>query len=374
MKLISGPAMTAIEAGEVIVTGAVEIIPQASIYIPPVPTGTNAVELKWWQQSYTGDTPPDQGRMGLAFYDVDGVHLGSTVWSPYASPATWTQYTLTATAPGGTVTTRVYQGHKRNSGAANDSYIDDITLSVGGAPVTLVNPGAETVGAVGWTIVTGTIYSASPGRTTTVSFGSTEALAVAYQDVTVSVDPAVPPPPPGDPIRLWGGYGTINLDGDDYIGVGDRALAQQTNGALGSVAQGLSIGLSGIEPIVLEMMDVVGIRGASVVLRRLIFASDGRTLLDYAVWDRGRVDVPDMDETVGGAASITLAVESAARGLGHSGARQRSDSDQRLISATDGYFKHTAYAGQKTLYWGGKKPAIGMHGGSGWGIALPGSP
>jgi hypothetical protein len=34
----------------------------------------------------------------------------------------------------------------------------------------------------------------------------------------------------------------------------------------------------------------------------------------------------------------------------------RSDSDQRLINPTDGYFKNTAYAGEKMLYWGGKKP------------------
>jgi hypothetical protein len=62
------------------------------------------------------------------------------------------------------------------------------------------------------------------------------------------------------------------------------------------------------------------------------------------------------DEVIGGAA-IKVAVESAARGLGRSGGRMRSDSDQRLINATDGYFKNTAYAPEKMLYWGGKRPA-----------------
>ena len=32
------------------------------------------------------------------------------------------------------------------------------------------------------------------------------------------------------------------------------------------------------------------------------------------------------------------------------------DSDQRLINANDGYFKHAAYAGEKQLYWGGPIP------------------
>jgi hypothetical protein len=65
----------------------------------------------------------------------------------------------------------------------------------------------------------------------------------------------------------------------------------------------------------------------------------------------------DTVETIGGAAAIRASVESAARALGRSGARQRSDPDQRLINATDGYFKFTAYAAEKSLYWGGKKPS-----------------
>lgn len=35
----------------------------------------------------------------------------------------------------------------------------------------------------------------------------------------------------------------------------------------------------------------------------------------------------------------------------------RSDADQRLIKANDGFFKNVAFAGEKTLYWGGRKPA-----------------
>ena len=34
----------------------------------------------------------------------------------------------------------------------------------------------------------------------------------------------------------------------------------------------------------------------------------------------------------------------------------RSDADQRLIDASDGFFKNVSFAGEKTLYWGGRKP------------------
>lgn len=167
----------------------------------------------------------------------------------------------------------------------------------------------------------------------------------------------VPVDPLNDPIFVWGGYGPITIDGDDYLGLGNSAIAQQTNGAIGGVAQGLTLTLSEVEPNALALLDADEIKGASVVLYRLIFASDGKTLLDAHVFDRGRIDTVETEEVIGGPAAINAAVENAARGLGRAGARMRSDSDQRLISSTDGYFKFTAYAPEKMLYWGGKKPS-----------------
>ena len=46
-----------------------------------------------------------------------------------------------------------------------------------------------------------------------------------------------------------------------------------------------------------------------------------------------------------------------AKGLGRKGGRMRTDADQRLIDPDDGFFKNVAYAGAKTLYWGGQRPA-----------------
>jgi hypothetical protein len=134
-------------------------------------------------------------------------------------------------------------------------------------------------------------------------------------------------------------------------------LAQQTGGVLGGAAQGITLTLSGVDPVALPLLDADEVKSASVVLYRVIFANDAKTLLDFHVFDRGRVDTVETDEEIGGEATIKLAVESAARGLGRSGARMRSDSDQRLINVNDGYFKHTAYAAEKMLYWGGPKPA-----------------
>ena len=93
------------------------------------------------------------------------------------------------------------------------------------------------------------------------------------------------------------------------------------------------------------------------------------------MFTRGRVDTLMTEETVGAEARITVSVENAARGLGRRGSRMRTDADQRLIDPNDGAFKSISYAGQKTLYWGGKKPSTardavggGLSGGFGTGL------
>jgi hypothetical protein len=165
----------------------------------------------------------------------------------------------------------------------------------------------------------------------------------------------------GDPIRLWGGYGDADLPSDagtsTYHGIGDRSLGQQISAAIGGSAQNLTLTLSGIEPAALALLDPSEVKGASAVVRILFFDSAGKTLLGAYVYTRGRVDELKTSEVVGGPASIQLAIEGAARGLGRKGARLRSDADQRLVNPTDGFYRVVSAAPKKNLYWGGKKPS-----------------
>lgn len=174
------------------------------------------------------------------------------------------------------------------------------------------------------------------------------------------------------PVRVWGGYGTLQINGENYDGIGDRGMAQVTGSVLGGAEQNVTLSLSGIEPDVLELLDASSVQGAPVTVWRLIFKGDGRTLLAAHVFTRGRLDDLPVEEVIGGTATITAMVETAARGLGRRGGRMRTDTDQRLVSSTDGFFKHVSYAGEKQLAWGGKKPAragsvLGVGGGSGGG-------
>ncbi|MCX9146625.1 hypothetical protein [Erythrobacter sp. WG] len=178
-----------------------------------------------------------------------------------------------------------------------------------------------------------------------------------------------------DPIvRVWGGWAPITFDGRTFEPIGDRGLVQVAGGALGDAAQNITLTLSGIEPATLELLEAEDLSGAPAVLWRLIFDQTGNTLLGFNVWARGRLDTLSTEEEVGGTAAIVAQLETAAKGLGRSGGRMRSDADQRLINPSDGFFKNVSYAGEKTLYWGGRRPARagsslpGVGGGFGGGI------
>lgn len=166
-------------------------------------------------------------------------------------------------------------------------------------------------------------------------------------------------------VRVWGGWHELTFDGRTFLPIGDRGLAQVAGGALGDAAQNITLILSGIDAETAALLDATGLQSAPAVLWRLIFSGDGNTLLDADVWARGRLDTIEREEEIGGTAKITAQLETAAKGLGRRGARMRSDADQRLLDANDGFFKNVSFAGEKTLYWGGRRPARA-------GSALPG--
>lgn len=159
------------------------------------------------------------------------------------------------------------------------------------------------------------------------------------------------------PVRVWSGYGPLTIEGEVFDGIGDRGLVTASSGGLGGAAQDTTLSLSGVEPAVLALVDADALKDAPVIVWRLIFDSAGQTLLAAEVFTRGRLDRLDPKVVPGGTATLVASVEGAAKGLGRSRGRTRSDTDQRLDAPDDAGFSATSYAGQKTIYWGGKIPA-----------------
>jgi hypothetical protein len=185
----------------------------------------------------------------------------------------------------------------------------------------------------------------------------TEGKAITSAAIDVGCSPS---------FRVWGGYGEITLGGAPFVGVGDRGLVTVSAAALGDSEQNINLSLSGIDPDAVALLDASSVQRAGVALWRNIFDGSGRILLDAQIYSRGRLDAIKVDETIGGLSSIIANVESAARGLGRSGQRMRTDADQRQIDVNDGGFRSVSFAGAKQLYWGGKRPSTASQ-------ALPGS-
>lgn len=159
------------------------------------------------------------------------------------------------------------------------------------------------------------------------------------------------------PVLVWGGDGPFTFASLTFQGIGDRGLAQLSSSAIGSAEQNMTLTLSRIESENLKLFDASEVQGAAVTAWRLTFKGDGKTFLDAHIFRRGRVDDAPVQDVIGGGASISIVLESAARGLGRVGGRMRTDADQRRVKADDGFFRNISYAAEKKLYWGGRPPA-----------------
>lgn len=168
------------------------------------------------------------------------------------------------------------------------------------------------------------------------------------------------------PIYWWTGDGPLVIEGQTYTGIGQYGLITATGGSIGGAAQATELMLSGVDPDVLNAVDLAAYKRAPVIIRRLIFDGAGTTLLDASIHQRGRLDQLPREDVAGGVAAVKAMVEGAARGAGRGLVRMRADSDQRLAEGTDGGFKHVSFAGERKLNLGGERPRSA-------GSALPGA-
>lgn len=347
MKTFSDDALAALQRGDAIVSASVEIIPSSAISYTTLGIIDLDAVTNGAIDATAGLTAGDDGGFTFDPADIVRVSLPTgqtfTAWSPWGVPA--------------------YSGSIHTGSANRFKVIPDgvaaNAFSVGD-PVDTSGPGNH--GYDGYE----TARAAFGVRTFTGASAYTfyiddDPVADNSGGLSIRVERGAYVAGGGSTIRLWGGYGDALLPSDagtsTYHGIGDRGLAQQLSAAIGGSAQNLTLTLSGIEPAALEVLEPDEVKGASAVVRLLIFDSAGKTLLGAYVYTRGRVDELKTSEVVGGPASIQLAIEGAARGLGRRGGRIRSDADQRLVSSTDGFYRVVSAAPKKTLYLGGKKPS-----------------
>lgn len=171
----------------------------ASTNIPDVPI-EGTVDLAFWHNAPSGEFVKDLVRMGIAFLDIDGIQIGSTTWSALKSNTGWHQESVSATAPADCFGIRFFMDIAKGFGThPHYGFIDDVTATLNGEALPLLNPGAEGEPDLlsHWTDTTGFalyLHSSATGDGViphggSLMFGGNNSTSgsgriVAYQDIT----------------------------------------------------------------------------------------------------------------------------------------------------------------------------------------------
>jgi hypothetical protein len=156
---------------------------------------------------------------------------------------------------------------------------------------------------------------------------------------------------------FWTGVGPWTYNGILWQGAGTliqaQPVGQVTDGSAVPIVLTLSaIPNSALSPDVLSTIEAEAYKGAPVRLYKAYFDPDTRALITVRTVWAGTIDTIDHDYTIGGTYTLTANCESRALDHQKTGYRIRSDADQRLIDANDGFFKRVGVAGTQSITWG----------------------
>jgi hypothetical protein len=234
MKTLATAAKAAIVAGEAIVSGAVEITPLGAVNYTTVDT----VDLSATANAAHNASDAISLALGVTlggFDPSDIVRVSLPAGQTYVAYSVW-GVPSPANEPGHTGSQHWFNVIP-DGVAGSMFYVGDLLTYDGYAAARAAFGSTTFTGASAYTfyIQDNPISDNAGGLSILVERG-------------VAVGTA-------DPLRLWGGYGPLAIAGDDVRRASaTAAMAQQTAGAIGGVAQGMTLGLSGIEPEVLALV------------------------------------------------------------------------------------------------------------------------
>lgn len=156
------------------------------------------------------------------------------------------------------------------------------------------------------------------------------------------------------PAGIWNDSYAITRDGVTY------SPAAISIGSIGSQkglsSQQVEVTVSGLSPSVASIMNGIAWHQRPVLVSNAILDEGGR-ILGVQPRFAGFLDAAPIEDADQDTLRMTLVIESNNRELNRSAGRIRSDADQRRVSSTDGFFKHTtATAVDTRIYWGRNGP------------------
>lgn len=153
-------------------------------------------------------------------------------------------------------------------------------------------------------------------------------------------------------VFCWSGTGTLVWDGHDFLGVGSMGEVGSIVEGVDVEAHGLSIGLSGIDPVLkAECLTDIQQGAPAKLWFALADPATGAILGTPYLFFSGAVDKPVLSiggQTIG----ISLALESRMVNMQRANNRRYTSADQRLTYPTDSAFAWVEQLNDLALIWG----------------------
>lgn len=173
-------------------------------------------------------------------------------------------------------------------------------------------------------------------------------LTAALDDKEVSLYYAVEFLYDTAPVRLWTGYGSKTINGDDYIGVGSLLGIDGLEEVADLSARAITISLSGIDPQIVSLALQEPYQNRECIVHLGINDEDPVQLFS------GYMNVMSITDS-GDTSSINLSVESKLVRLERSSNWRYTNENHKSRYPNDTFFSYVADLQDKQVVWGREK-------------------
>jgi len=153
-------------------------------------------------------------------------------------------------------------------------------------------------------------------------------------------------------IRLWTGFGTIEVDGNSFLQGGDMLSISGITETAEVQANGITIGLTGLDTALIQSALAEDYQGRDCNLYVGVLDSDGAVIADPIKVFAGRMDLMTVEDS-GGTAEITVTAESKLIDLERGRQRRYTSEDQKIDYPDDRGLDFIAELQDKEVVWGG---------------------
>jgi hypothetical protein len=153
------------------------------------------------------------------------------------------------------------------------------------------------------------------------------------------------------PLYAWTGLGSIDWNGHTWLGVGSLGSISTIEEGSDVNAKGITIGLSGIDPVLLTGVVSEFQTGLPVTVYFGLFDASMALIADPVISFQGRMDQPTLDVD-GQTASISINCENRLLDMNVSVERRYTNEDQQLDYPGDRGFEFVNSIQEVAINWG----------------------